>query len=56
MTLPHFCTLKIIPPLKRTSTFIWINLNSHHAGNVCSKFDWNWEDVSFLKILSDMQM
>jgi hypothetical protein len=47
MTLPYFCTLVIIPPLKRTSTFIWINLNSHHARNVCSKFDWNWEDVSF---------
>ena len=30
-TLPYFCTFVIIPPLKKTWTIIWINLNSHHA-------------------------
>jgi hypothetical protein len=40
----HFCDYL---PLKRTWAFIWINLNFHHARNVCSKFDWNWPNVSF---------
>jgi hypothetical protein len=50
MTIPYFCTFLIIPPLKKSWKFIWINLNFHHARNVCTKFDWNWPDVSFKKI------
>jgi hypothetical protein len=37
----HFCDY---PPLKRTSTFIWINLHSHQARHVYTKFDWIWPD------------
>jgi hypothetical protein len=50
MTLPYFCIFVIIPPLKRTWTFIWINLNSHHARYVCTEFDWNWTDERFFPI------
>jgi hypothetical protein len=49
MTPTLFLHFSEYSPLKRTSTFIWINLNSHHTRNLCSKFDWNWEDVSFFK-------
>jgi hypothetical protein len=37
---PIFSTFVIYPPLKRIWTFIWMNLNSHHARNVSAKFDW----------------
>jgi hypothetical protein len=48
MTLPYFCTILIIPPLKRTWTFIWINLNSRHVRD--TKFDWNRPDVDSFQI------
>jgi hypothetical protein len=38
------------PLLKRTWTFISINVDSLHAKIVSTKFDWNWPDVSFWKI------
>jgi hypothetical protein len=33
--------------LKTIWPFLWINFISHQARNVCTKFDWNWTDVSF---------
>ena len=37
--LLHFCDY---PPFEEDLDFIWVNLNSYHARNVCTKFDWNW--------------
>jgi hypothetical protein len=38
----HFYIFVIISPLKRTSPFIWRNLNPLHQRIICTKFDWLW--------------
>jgi hypothetical protein len=43
---PCFSLFVIISHLKRTSPFIWINLNSLYGRIICIKFDWKWSAVS----------
>ena len=42
ISLMYFCNFVIISPLKRTKSFICINLNPFHHKMIYAKFAWNW--------------